>query len=54
MAKSVCLEGHEWGYVPRTPSAWSVQKYMEDVHGMSKYAWAEAVWHILVEAIEEM
>jgi len=41
---------------PRIPykAAWSVQKYMEDVHGMGEYAWAEAVWHILVEAIEEM
>ncbi|KAJ8420497.1 hypothetical protein Cgig2_006807 [Carnegiea gigantea] len=41
---------------PRTPykAAWSVQKYMEDVHGMGEYAWAEAVWHVLVKAIEEM
>ncbi|KAJ8431690.1 hypothetical protein Cgig2_006546 [Carnegiea gigantea] len=40
--------------LPRTPygAAWSVQKYMEDVRGMGEYAWAEAVWHILVEAME--
>ncbi|KAJ8435706.1 hypothetical protein Cgig2_002663 [Carnegiea gigantea] len=29
-------------------------KYMEDVHGMDEYAWAKAVWHVLIEAIEEM
>jgi len=27
---------------------------MEDVRRMGKYAWPEAVWHVLVEAIEEM
>ncbi|KAJ8429597.1 hypothetical protein Cgig2_008827 [Carnegiea gigantea] len=41
---------------PRTPygAAWPVQKYMEDVHRMGEYAWLEAVWRVLVEAIEEM
>ena len=41
---------------PRTPygTAWSVQKYMEDVRRMNEYAWAEAVWRVLVEAIEEI
>ncbi|KAJ8427794.1 hypothetical protein Cgig2_032853 [Carnegiea gigantea] len=40
----------------RTPygAVWSVQKYIEDVHGVSEYAWAEAVWRVLVEAVEEM
>ncbi|KAJ8427980.1 hypothetical protein Cgig2_017467 [Carnegiea gigantea] len=27
---------------------------MEDIHGMGEYAWAEAIWRVLVEAIEEM
>ncbi|KAJ8427850.1 hypothetical protein Cgig2_012550 [Carnegiea gigantea] len=41
---------------PRTPygATWSVQKYMEDVHRIGEYAWAEAVWRVRVEAIEEM
>ncbi|KAJ8437820.1 hypothetical protein Cgig2_013436 [Carnegiea gigantea] len=35
---------------PRTPygAAWS------DVRGLGKYAWAEAVWCLLIEAVEEM
>ncbi|KAJ8429560.1 hypothetical protein Cgig2_010273 [Carnegiea gigantea] len=41
---------------PRIPygATWSMQKYMEEVHGMGEYVWAETVWRILVEAIEEM
>ncbi|KAJ8433148.1 hypothetical protein Cgig2_007112 [Carnegiea gigantea] len=41
---------------PRTPyrAAWSVQTYMQDIHGLGEYAWAEAVWRVLVEAVEEM
>jgi len=27
---------------------------MDDVHGLGKYAWAEAMWHVLVESLEEM
>ncbi|KAJ8425651.1 LOW QUALITY PROTEIN: hypothetical protein Cgig2_011318 [Carnegiea gigantea] len=40
----------------RTPygATWSVQKYIEDVRRMGEYAWAEAVWHVPVEAIEQM
>ncbi|KAJ8434227.1 LOW QUALITY PROTEIN: hypothetical protein Cgig2_005906 [Carnegiea gigantea] len=40
----------------RTPygAAWSMHKYMEDIHRMGEYVWAEAVWCILVEAIEKM
>ncbi|KAJ8430890.1 hypothetical protein Cgig2_003883 [Carnegiea gigantea] len=53
VAKSICLEGDEWGYVPKNPLR-SRMKYMEDVRGMGEYAWAEAVWRVLVEAIEEM
>ncbi|KAJ8429005.1 hypothetical protein Cgig2_025672 [Carnegiea gigantea] len=41
---------------PRTPHgvAWSVQKYIEDVHRMGEYAWAKVVQHFCVEAVEEM
>ena len=35
-------------------AAWSVQRYMEDAGGLSEYAWAEAMWRVLVEAVEEM
>ncbi|KAJ8423572.1 hypothetical protein Cgig2_013325 [Carnegiea gigantea] len=40
----------------RTPyrAAWSVQKYMEDVCEMGEYMWAEAVWRVLIEAVEEI
>ena len=27
---------------------------MEDVQGLGRHAWAEAVWHVLVKSIEEM
>jgi len=27
---------------------------MEDVRGVGEYVWAEAVWRVLVEVIEEM
>ena len=27
---------------------------MQDVRGLGEYAWAEAVWRVLVEAVEEM
>jgi len=33
---------------------WSMQKYMVNFCGMGKYAWAEVVWRVLIEAIEEM
>ncbi|KAJ8427790.1 hypothetical protein Cgig2_032849 [Carnegiea gigantea] len=31
-----------------------MKKYMKDVRRMGKYAWAEAMWCVLVEAIEEI
>ena len=31
-----------------------MQKYMEDAGRMGEYAWAEAVWRVLVETREEM
>ena len=40
----------------RTPygAAWGVDKYVEDVVGLGKYNWAEAVWRVLVESLDEM
>jgi len=40
----------------RTPYgvAWSVEKDIKDIHGMGKYAWVKAIWHVHVEAVEEM
>ncbi|KAJ8426388.1 hypothetical protein Cgig2_000583 [Carnegiea gigantea] len=40
---------------PRTPygAAWSMLHYVEDVDGMAGYAWAEAVWWVLVETMED-
>ncbi|KAJ8444430.1 hypothetical protein Cgig2_005952 [Carnegiea gigantea] len=37
----------------RTPYgvAWSVHTYIEDIRGWGEYAWAEAVWRLLVEAL---
>ena len=32
---------------------WELNKITEDVNGMAKYNWLQAVWNILVEAIEE-
>ncbi|KAJ8441664.1 hypothetical protein Cgig2_019051 [Carnegiea gigantea] len=41
---------------PRTSygAAWSMQTYMQDVRRLGEYAWAEAVWRVLIEAVEEM
>lgn len=43
-------------FFPHTPygAAWGVQKYVEDVRGLSQCSWAEAVWRVLVESLEEM
>ncbi|KAJ8429744.1 hypothetical protein Cgig2_023133 [Carnegiea gigantea] len=55
------LSLHAWmvmsgGMFPRTPygAAWSVQTSMEDIHGLGEYAYAEAVWRVVMEAIEDM
>ncbi|KAJ8424516.1 hypothetical protein Cgig2_025778 [Carnegiea gigantea] len=55
------LSLHTWKVMsgdmfPRIPygAAWSVQKYMEEVHGLGEHAWAKAVWLILVEVVEKM
>ena len=34
-------------------AAWELERYADDVQGMSRYAWAEAVWWYLVDAIED-
>ncbi|KAJ8420167.1 hypothetical protein Cgig2_000257 [Carnegiea gigantea] len=40
---------------PRTPygAAWSLLRYVDDVEGMGQYAWAEAVWQVVVDSIED-
>ena len=40
---------------PRTPygAAWSLLHYVADINTMREYAWAEAVWRVLVETIED-
>ena len=40
---------------PRTPygAAWTLLQYVEDMNAMGEYAWAEAVWRVLVETIED-
>ena len=40
---------------PRTPyrAAWSMLHYVEDVDGMAGYAWAEVMWRVLVEMMED-
>ena len=35
-------------------AAWEIERYADDVQGMAQYAWAEAVWRYLVDAIEDM
>ncbi|KAJ8424518.1 LOW QUALITY PROTEIN: hypothetical protein Cgig2_025780 [Carnegiea gigantea] len=39
---------------PRIPYGVAWSKYMEKVHGMGEYAWAKAIWLVLVEAVEKM
>jgi len=43
-------------FFPRTPYgvAWGVEKYVEDVASLGKYNFAEAVWRVLVESLDEM
>ena len=40
---------------PRTPygATWSVLRYADDVAGMGQYAWAEAIWQVIVDAIDD-
>jgi len=40
---------------PRTSyrAVWSMLHYVEDVDEMAGYAWAEAVWRVLVETMED-
>jgi len=40
---------------PRTPygAAWSLLRYADDVEGMSQYAWADAIWQVVVDSIED-
>ena len=35
-------------------AAWELEHYADDVEGLIRYAWAEAVWRYLVDAIEDM
>ena len=35
-------------------AAWELERYANDVGGMSKYAWAEAIWRYLVESLDDM
>ena len=35
-------------------AAWELERYANDVAGMSQYAWAEAIWRYLVEALDDM
>ena len=40
---------------PRTPygAAWSFLRYTDDVAGMCQYAWAEVIWRVVVDAIDD-
>jgi len=40
---------------PRTPygAAWNLLQYVEDIDGSGEYAWAEAVWRMVVVTIED-
>ncbi|KAJ8452972.1 hypothetical protein Cgig2_014735 [Carnegiea gigantea] len=42
-------------FFPRTPygAAWSLLHYVDDVDCMGQYAWAEAIWEVVVESIED-
>lgn len=41
---------------PRTPygASWGMLYYVEDIEGMGQYNWAEAVWRVVAEMIEDM
>ncbi|KAJ8446969.1 hypothetical protein Cgig2_006597 [Carnegiea gigantea] len=41
---------------PRTPygAAWSLLRYVDDAEGMGQYAWADAIWQVVVDSIEDM
>ncbi|KAJ8421204.1 hypothetical protein Cgig2_019167 [Carnegiea gigantea] len=40
---------------PRTPygTVWEMLHHVEDIEGMSEYNWAEVVWRVVVETIED-
>ena len=35
-------------------ATWELERYADEMQGMSRYAWAEAMWPYLADAIEEM
>jgi len=42
-------------FSPRTPygATWSVMCCIDDVVGMDQYAWAKAIWRVVVDAIDD-
>ncbi|KAJ8420361.1 hypothetical protein Cgig2_023217 [Carnegiea gigantea] len=42
-------------FFPRTPygAAWSLLHYVDDVDCIGQYAWAEAIWEVVVESIKD-
>ena len=52
----VCMDGNERIVFSKDTvrSSMGVEKYVEDVGGLGKYNWAEAVWGVLVESLDEM
>jgi len=43
-------------FFPRSmyATARELERYANDMEGMSKYAWAEAIWSYLVESLDDM
>ena len=35
-------------------AAWELERYVNDVAGMSQFAWVDAIWRYLVEALDDM
>ena len=56
MGASIYMDGNERIIFSKdtVQSSMGVKKYVQDVAGLGKYNWAEAVWWVLVESLDEM
>jgi len=57
VATTLCVDGNErLIFFRKTPyeAARGMEKYVQDVPGLGKYNWVEAVWQVLVESLDEM
>ncbi|KAJ8442694.1 hypothetical protein Cgig2_001787 [Carnegiea gigantea] len=55
MTQVICIHCIEWCVISSHAVRSSLEstRYVDDVEGMGQYAWAEAVWQVVVDSIED-